>query len=209
MKKIRTLAITLLLATALLLVGCNSKEAPLFSDLDFTAVDPANCEETTQVTNYVKLTVKDYGDILIRLYPDVAPKTVANFQKLVAEGFYTGLTFHRVISGFMIQGGASEDKKADTVYGEFSANGYTNNLKHIRGVISMARLSSDYNSASSQFFIVHKTSAHLNGQYAAFGYVVSGLEVVDAIAAVSTDSSDKPRTDVVIEKAVFVTVNGK
>lgn len=209
MKKNRLLITALLLATTLLMIGCRTKKAPLFSDLDFSAVDPAGCQETTQITNYVKLTVTGYGDILIRLYPEVAPKTVANFQKLVSEGFYDGLTFHRVISGFMIQGGASESKETDTIRGEFSGNGYTNNLKHIRGVVSMARLSADYNSASSQFFIVHKTSAHLNGQYASFGYVVSGMDVVDAIASVSTDANDQPRTDVVIEKAVFLTVPGK
>lgn len=126
------------------------------------------------------------GDIHVQLKPEVAPITVANFQKLVGEGFYDGLTFHRVIEGFMIQGG---DPKGDgtggtdeKIKGEFSANGVNNTLKHTRGVISMAR-SSDMDSASCQFFIMHADAAHLDGQYAAFGEVTEGIEVVDEIVA--------------------------
>ena len=155
--------------------------------LSFTACkkDKKKEEETkTERYVYVKMTVAEYGDIILKLDSKEAPKTVENFVKLVNEGFYNGLTFHRVIDGFMIQGG---DPKADgtggssqKIVGEFSANGYNNTIKHKRGVISMAR-SNAYNSASSQFFIMHDTATHLDGNYAAFGWVISGMDVVDAI----------------------------
>ena len=136
------------------------------------------------------------GKIELELYPEVAPKTVENFLKLVGEGFYDGLIFHRVIPGFMIQGGDPQGTgmggAKHNVVGEFRANGFNNSLKHTRGVISMAR-SSNPNSASSQFFIMHKDAPHLDGHYAAFGKVVSGIEVVDEIASVPTDFSDRPR----------------
>lgn len=133
--------------------------------------------------------------IKIELYPDKAPITVENFENLVKEGFYNGLGFHRVISGFMIQGGdplgngTGGSKKK--IKGEFRSNGVQNDIKHVRGVISMAR-SADPDSASSQFFIMHQDAPHLDGQYAAFGKVVEGIEVVDEIAAVKTDFRDKP-----------------
>ena len=135
-------------------------------------------------------------EIEIELYPEAAPKTVANFESLVKAGFYDGLTFHRVIPGFMIQGGdplgngmGGSEKK---IVGEFRANGFANPIKHERGVISMAR-AYDPNSASSQFFIMHANAPHLDGQYAAFGKVVSGIEVVDEIASIPTDYSDRPK----------------
>ena len=141
--------------------------------------------------------------IKLELYPDKAPITVENFEKLVGEGFYDGLTFHRVISGFMIQGGCPQGTGTGGpgyhIKGEFSANGVPNDIKHERGVISMAR-AMDPNSAGSQFFIMHKDASHLDGQYAAFGKVVEGIEVVDEIAAVETDFSDKPTTPVKIKK---------
>ncbi len=141
--------------------------------------------------------------IKLELYPDKAPITVRNFEKLASEGFYDGLCFHRVISGFMIQGGdpmgngmgGSDDK----IKGEFAANGIRNDLKHTRGVISMARSMSP-NSASSQFFIMHKDAPHLDGQYAAFGKVVEGIEVVDEIASVKTDYNDKPIKPQIMKK---------
>lgn len=134
--------------------------------------------------HYVQIDVKDYGVITAELYADIAPITVTNFVNLVNEGFYDNLTFHRIISGFMIQGGdplgngtgGSENK----ITGEFSANGIANSLSHTRGVLSMAR-SNNYNSASSQFFIMHEDTKSLDGSYAAFGQVISGMEVVDAI----------------------------
>lgn len=136
------------------------------------------------------------GIIDIELYPDAAPITVKNFEKLVSEGFYNGLGFHRVIPGFMIQGGDplgnGMGASDENIKGEFSANGHNNPIKHTRGVISMAR-SFNPNSASSQFFIMHADAPHLDGQYAAFGKVVSGMDVVDKIASVPTDYSDKPK----------------
>ena len=154
---------------------------------------------------------KHTGDIIVELDPENAPITVANFKKLVSEGFYDGLVFHRIIEGFMIQGGGFDtsmnEKDADTIKGEFSANGVDNGIKHVRGTISMAR-TSVYNSASSQFFIVHETSDNntesLDGLYAAFGHVISGMEIVDAIAALETDDDDRPTKNVVINSITFV-----
>lgn len=166
--------------------------------------------ETAEVTDYVKITVKDYGEIVLRLRPDVAPKSVENFQKLVKEGHYSDKIFHRVIQNFMIQGGGfdttGKQHEVASIKGEFSANGVENNLLHVRGVISMARTSISMDSASNQFFICDATKPHLDTQYAAFGYVLAGMDVVDAIAAVKTSGGDenKPLTDVVIEKVTFV-----
>ena len=130
------------------------------------------------------MTVKGYGDITMDLYGYLAPQTVENFVSLIEEGFYDGLTFHRIISGFMVQGGCPEGTgyggSDKDLYGEFASNGYENNLAHTRGVVSMAR-SSDPNSASSQFFIMHQDAPHLDGDYAAFGFVTSGMNVVDAL----------------------------
>ena len=136
------------------------------------------------------------GVIKLELYPEIAPITVKNFEKLVSEGFYDGLIFHRVIRGFMIQGGDPQGNgmggAKEKIRGEFAANGHKNDLKHTRGVISMAR-AHDPNSASSQFFIMHADAPHLDGQYAAFGKVVSGMETVDEIASVPVDYSDRPK----------------
>lgn len=136
------------------------------------------------------------GKIELELYPEVAPKTVANFEKLVGQGFYDGLIFHRVIRGFMIQGGDPQGTgmggAKEKIVGEFRANGHNNTLKHTRGVISMAR-AYDPNSASSQFFIMHEDAPHLDGQYAAFGKVVSGMETVDEIASIPVGPNDRPR----------------
>lgn len=141
--------------------------------------------------------------IKLELYPDKAPITCANFEKLVREGFYDGLIFHRVISGFMIQGGDPEGTgmggAKEKIKGEFAMNGVTNDLKHTRGVISMAR-SMNPNSASSQFFIMHKDAPHLDGQYAAFGKVVEGIEAVDEIAETKTDYNDRPLNDIRMKK---------
>ena len=141
------------------------------------------------------ITMEDGGVIELELYPETAPITVKNFEELAEKGFYDGLIFHRVIPGFMIQGGCPNGTGTGgpgyTIKGEFSANGVKNDLKHTRGVISMARTMVP-DSAGSQFFIMHQDSPHLDGQYAAFGKVVSGLDVVDRIAAVRTDFRDKP-----------------
>ena len=142
--------------------------------------------------------------IKLELDETAAPKTVANFNKLVSEGFYDGLSFHRIIPGFMIQGGDPVGNgtggSKENIVGEFAANGFNNPIKHTRGVISMAR-SMDPNSASSQFFIMHADAPHLDGNYAAFGHVVEGLEVVDEIANTPTDFRDKPTTPVIIKRA--------
>ncbi|MBR4555468.1 MAG: peptidylprolyl isomerase [Ruminococcus sp.] len=144
--------------------------------------------------------------IKIELYPDAAPITVANFEKLVGEGFYNGLIFHRVISGFMIQGGDPEGTgmggSKEKIKGEFLANGVANPIKHERGVVSMARAMNP-NSASSQFFIMHADAPHLDGQYAAFGRVVEGMDAVDEIAATPVGFNDKPRTPQVMKKVTI------
>ena len=151
----------------------------------------------------------DNGAIIdIELYPDKAPKTVANFEKLVKEGFYDGLTFHRIIRGFMIQGGdpmgTGMGGAKEKIYGEFAYNGFPqNDIKHVKGVISMAR-AQDPNSASSQFFIMHEDAPHLDGSYAAFGKVVSGIEAVDEIACTRTGFGDRPVTPVVIKKMTII-----
>lgn len=153
------------------------------------------------------LHIKDYGDIQLELDHQSAPITCQNFEELVKSGFYNGLTFHRIIKGFMIQGGDPEGTgcggSGKEVIGEFKANGVNNTISHKRGVISMAR-SQLFNSASSQFFICDANDEFLDGQYAAFGHVVQGMEVVDKIASTKTDRNDRPLQKVVIEKAEFV-----
>lgn len=167
-KKILTavLAICLLIS----LTACKSKN------------DEYEKDEKLKGTHNAVITVKDYGDIKLELYGDIAPITVANFVKLVNDGFYDGLTFHRAIEDFMIQGGDPDGNGTghsdQSIFGEFTLNGFENNLSHTRGVISMAR-STDYNSASCQFFIVHGDSPHLDGGYAAFGKVTQGMEIID------------------------------
>ena len=155
----------------------------------------------------VTIEMENGGVIKAELYPEIAPESVRNFISLINKGFYDGLIFHRVIPGFMIQGGDPEGTGMGgpgwSIKGEFAHNGVNNPIKHTRGVISMAR-SMNPNSAGSQFFIMHKDAPHLDGEYAAFGRVVSGIEVVDEIAAVATDWNDRPRTPVVMEKVEIV-----
>lgn len=155
----------------------------------------------------IRITMENGSVIELELNEEAAPKTVANFKKLVSSGFYNGLTFHRIIPGFMIQGGCPEGTGTGgpgwQIEGEFAANGWKNPLKHTRGVISMAR-AMDPNSAGSQFFIMHADAPHLDGQYAAFGRVTKGIEVVDEIAATPTDYSDRPRTPVVMKTVELV-----
>ena len=146
--------------------------------------------------------VEKFGTIEVELYKDAAPVTVDNFVKLTNKGFYNGLTFHRIIRGFMIQGGCPKGNGTGgpgySIKGEFASNGFNNPIKHERGVISMAR-AMDPNSAGSQFFIMHQAAPHLDGQYAAFGKVIKGIEVVDAIASVETNYFDAPLQKVVIK----------
>ena len=225
----RIISLLLMLATVLaLLTACGEDPtaqnggdtAPLMSSLDFSSVDASYFTETTEVTNYVKMTVTYTsitgslvrGDIIIRLFEEVAPRTVQNFQSLVKRGFYDGLTFHRIMEGFMIQGGASTKEEVPSIMGEFTSNGFTNNLLHVRGVISMAR-SYIPDSASSQFFIMHKANTGLDQKYASFGYVVYGMDTVDGIATsrVTYNSTSgelsQPVYTTLINKVVFVQKN--
>ena len=177
MKKNGKLRFVLLVICAVLLFGSTAMADSIFSAW-------FGKKENLTGVHYVEIEVENYGVITAELYADIAPITVTNFVKLVNEKFYDGLTFHRIISGFMIQGGDplgnGTGGSPDKIKGEFSANGVKNDLKHERGVLSMAR-SSQMNSASSQFFIMHQDAPHLDGQYAAFGKVIKGMEVVDAI----------------------------
>ena len=155
----------------------------------------------------VVIELENGKEIKLELYPDIAPITVENFERLVNDGFYNGLTFHRVISGFMIQGGCplgnGTGNAGTHIKGEFLASGVVNNLKHTRGVISMARAAAP-DSASCQFFIMHEDAPHLDGNYAAFGKVVDGMDAVDEIAAVETDYGDKPLQPVVMKTVKIV-----
>lgn len=165
-------------------------------------------QELLSSTNpHVLFKIKDYGTIKLELFPSIAPITVKNFLKLVESGFYNGLTFHRIIEGFMIQGGDplgnGTGGSKDKIKGEFAKNGINNPLLHTRGVISMAR-SMFPDSASSQYFIMHKDAPHLDGSYAAFGVVIEGIEVVDKIAGVDVNYNDMPLVPVVIEKAEVI-----
>ena len=157
------------------------------------------------MTNPVVTITMTNGDVMkAELYPEIAPNTVNNFISLVQKGFYDGLIFHRVISGFMIQGGCPNGTGTGgpgySIKGEFTANGFKNDLKHTRGVISMAR-SMNPDSAGSQFFIMHADAPHLDGQYAAFGKVVSGMDAVDKIASTDVDYMDRPLEDIIIKEA--------
>ena len=185
MKK-RTFLLFALLAM-LILTACGGKSN---AQTDTSAPDDSSQQTTADDTaepigqHHAQITVKDYGTIDIELDGDVAPISVQNFIDLANDGFYDGLTFHRIITGFMMQGGdptgTGMGGSEDNIKGEFSANGVKNDLSHTRGAVSMAR-SSDYDSASSQFFIVQQDSTYLDGQYACFGYVTNGMDVVDAI----------------------------
>ena len=175
MKKIIAFLLCAVLAGAAL--GCGSKDKSEAS---------AGDADLLSGLHYAEIEVEDYGTISLELDADTAPITVTNFVNLAKDGFYDGLTFHRIIDGFMIQGGDplgnGTGGSGETIKGEFSDNGVENDISHVRGTISMAR-SSDPDSASSQFFIVHQDSAYLDGQYAAFGHVTDGMDVVDAICA--------------------------
>lgn len=165
-------AVVSVLLIVTLAAGCD-KESAIEGGLD------------SEATYYADIVIKDYGTITVELYQNMAPITVENFINLAESGFYDGLTFHRIMKGFMMQGGdpggdGISDDNQETIVGEFESNGYDNPLSHKRGVISMAR-TGDPNSASSQFFIMHKDSPHLDGDYAAFGEVTEGIEVVDAV----------------------------
>ncbi len=160
-----------------------------------------------EINPRIQMKIQDFGTIVLELFPKVAPRTVENFINLVQNKFYDGLIFHRIIEGFMIQGGDplgnGTGGSKDHIIGEFQSNGVENPLEHTRGVISMAR-SYFPNSASSQFFIMHEDASHLDGQYAAFGCVIEGIEIIDQIASVPTDVNDKPLKNVCIERVVLL-----
>ena len=182
-----------LLLAALMLLSLACAKGKTNTDTNTTETQ----EDTTVDKTHpiATITMKDGGAIVMELYPEVAPESVKNFISLANSGFYDGLIFHRVILGFMIQGGDPLGKGTGgpgyAIKGEFAANGVQNDISHVRGVLSMAR-SSAYDSAGSQFFIVQTDSTYLDGNYAAFGRVTSGMDVVDAIARTTTDSKDKP-----------------
>lgn len=192
-------AVALVAVAALVLIftlGGNDAETP--TEPPQTPTEPAETtsgEPTISGKHHVQIEIQDYGTISVELDADAAPITVENFLKLANEGFYNGLTFHRIMKGFMMQGGDPEGTgmggSDETIKGEFSDNGVENPLSHTRGAISMARNGYDMNSASSQFFIVHEDSTFLDGQYACFGYVTDGMDVVDAVceAAEPTDGN--------------------
>ena len=214
------IAAALVMTAALTLTSCGAKApAPTATPAPTSTAAPSKpLEELTSRKDYVEITVNVNGEDKVmkaELYPDLAPETVANFEKLASENFYDGLIFHRVISGFMIQGGGySEDmteKETASIKGEFKSNGFENPLKHERGVLSMARTSVP-DSASSQFFIMHEDYPSLDGEYAAFGKVTEGLEVIDEIASQPTKSlengmSDVPENPIVI-KSIKISSQG-
>lgn len=203
MRHKRKLLTTMILCMSTLLVGCGSPAS---------SKAPTGQVQAMKSNPIVTMTVKDYGTVTLELYPEKAPNTVNNFVTLANSGFYDGLTFHRIIEGFMIQGGDPQGVGTGgpgySIPGEFSGNGHEgNDLQHTKGVISMAR-SMQPDSAGSQFFIMSADNAGLDGQYAAFGEVTSGIEVIEALEKVQTDSNDKPVEPVVIE-SITVDTNGE
>ncbi len=194
MKKIKFLAFALCSCLLVCLCGCQSGL-------------PYEKDEKLYGNHTAVMTIKDYGEVKIELYGDIAPVTVANFVRLINDGFYDGLTFHRAIEGYMIQGGDPNGdgtgNSAPRIYGEFKNNRFENDLSHTRGVISMAR-SRDYNSASCQFFIMLGDEPRLDGDYAAFGKVVEGMDVIDSVMAsiktVGSNGEVAPKDQPIIEK---------
>jgi len=183
-----------LLALIFVLTGCGTAKDSKKTEGSTTKESEENYASKVKENPIVTITMSNDEKIVIELEPTVAPNTVANFVSLVKEGFYDGLIFHRVIPDFMSTGGPDY-----SIDGEFSSNGWDNSLKHERGVISMAR-SQDPNSAGSQFFIMVQEATHLDGEYAAFGKVIEGMETVDAIVATERDATDKPLKDQQMKK---------
>lgn len=214
-KKYIKLILLTLVMTSLVLVGCgnpksNTDKAEQNDTKSSSESMDADSSEASKSLPVATITVDGYGVIEAQLYPEIAPNTVNNFIELCNKGFYNNLKFHRIIKDFMIQGG---DPKGDgtggpgySIEGEFTSNGFANSLKHTKGVLSMAR-AQDPNSAGSQFFIMTNEAQHLDGNYAAFGKVISGLDVLEKIANVKTSSNDAPKEDVVI-KSLTVDTKG-
>lgn len=191
MKKKLTLLILGSIVCFGILAGCSGKK-------ENDKVESSSHEKNPIAT----INIKDFGTVKVELYPNVAPNTVDNFVSLANKGYYDGLIFHRIIDGFMIQGGdptgTGTGGPGYTIEGEFSKNGFKNDLKHEKGVISMARTNSP-DTAGSQFFIMTEDAVHLDGQYAAFGKVIEGLDVIEKVGKVQTGANDKPVSDVIIE----------
>ena len=212
MKRFIKVSIAIMLMIPALLIGCGnssvSNDSNSKSITDESTED--NSTESTENLPIATIEVEGYGIIKAELYPEIAPNTVNNFIYLANSGFYDNLTFHRVIMDFMIQGGDPNGNGTGgpgySIEGEFTSNGIANSLKHTEGVLSMAR-AQDPNSAGSQFFIMTKAASHLDGEYASFGKVINGMDVVHEIENVKTGSNDKPKEDIVI-KSINVDTKG-
>lgn len=220
MKVKKIIKMMLCLGLMFILCSCGNEEVELnyttkkVGDETVYTIKTKKYVVSDEATNLVMINVKDYGIMVAELYPNKAPITVENFKNLISSNFYSGLIFHRVINGFVIQTGDPNGNgtggSEETIKGEFKANGIKNDISHVRGVLSMARRGSDpeteetLNSASSQFYIVQNNATYLDGKYAGFGKLVSGYDVLDRIASVETNMNDKPLTDIVIENIKFV-----
>ena len=187
-KKILILFMALMLALVMM-TACGSNEEAADTDAAADQETQDEVQEETLPLRHVEMTIRDYGTVKLELDPNEAPVSVENFISLAESGFYDGLKFHRIMDGFMIQGGANEDVQLEPIVGEFSSNGYENSISHVEGVISMAR-TPDPDSATSQFFITVADSTFLDGQYAAFGHVTEGLDICKKIAADSNPIDD-------------------
>ncbi|ODA39859.1 peptidylprolyl isomerase [Desulfosporosinus sp. BG] len=218
MRKFSVMMFISILVIILTIIGCGAQtknEATTPSPNKDNTQTQSNTSPELSVKNnpIVTITMANRDQIKVELYPDVAPNTVKSFVSLVQKGFYNGLIFHRVIPGFMIQGGDPNGNGTGgpgyTIKGEFTNNGFVNNLKHERGVISMGRLQNDPNSAGSQFFIMADTMPSLDGDYAAFGKVISGMDAVDKIVNSPRDKSDKPLQNQVMQSVTVDTLGVK
>ena len=230
------LILALVLSMVIVFSGCNGEDiklpqnsdAPTKSELEIDLQNAASSTissmlapgdygevkigedfDYSKISNYVRIDVAEYGSIFIELRPDVAPVTVNNFKRLALEGFYNGLTFHRVVKDFMIEGGELDSDgvihDSEMIYGEFTQNNFTNNLPHVKGVISMSRKNIP-DSASSGFFIVCDDAPQLDSRYAAFGYVIDGIEVLEAIENAEIGANNAPVSPIVIEKIIFMNI---
>lgn len=217
MKKLFLIILTVVLSVSFF--SCDDKKDSSLGgnkkDYNVKNIDGYIVEESELPTNYVRIVMKNGDAMLVELYPDDAPITVANFKQLVTDKYYDGITFHRIVPGFVIQGGDPDgdgysNNDRPTIKGEFRNNGVNNTIKHERGVLSMARNGYDFNSASTQFFIVHQTSENntlsLDGQYAAFGKLLAGYGTLDKIASVKTGNNDKPKSKQQMAEVRFVNI---
>lgn len=210
MKRFLKLILAVICIFPMILMGCGNSSVDTKTDNTKASEVSEKSDEEAKNLPIATIKVENFGTIEAELYPEIAPNTVNNFISLANKGFYDNLTFHRVIKDFMIQGGDPDGNGTGgpgyAIEGEFTSNGFANSLKHTEGVLSMARTSNP-NSAGSQFFIMTGTSPNLDGEYAAFGKIISGMDVVKKISEVKTDSNDKPKENVVI-KSIRVDTKG-